>query len=337
MISLLSNIIKKIIMDPDVKALPSVCIQEFNITYEGTALDNNEIEARVLANSLLGLSEVIEEANTLINGKESKVFTKIRANPQPGSFIESIITLMSSDGPIAICNIIVLLGFSKGLIIEGSVDILAIGSLIGIYQKLQNNKIISREPAGSDYPDCTKITYGDDFSVNIKGNNNTVIVKNEPLKLFENAKIRKQMAEVMSPLDEDGVDSIHFGTDEKNSETITKVEKAYFKPPEKEPIDININILILTVISPDLDGHMKGWKFTYNTIEDKIIPITADIEDEEFLEEVAEGRVSFQNGTEIKAKLRIVQSKKIIRTTSHTILKVLEVIQPRSEETESEK
>lgn len=307
--------------------------QEFNITFKGPALDENAIDAKILANSLLGLSETIEEANSIINGKNSQIFVKVRANPKPGSFIESILTLISSNTPDALVNIAALLGFSKGLVVDGAEVIGATTTVLEIYRRIQNKKIINEEPIS---PNFKKITYGEDYSTYINGDDNTVnntfITTEEALKLFKSGKIKKQIAQVMSPLDEEGVDSILFGDEIESHETITKAEKQYFKAPEKESIAENIIEMILTVITPDLSGHMKGWKFSYYDNEGKQVFIIADVEDEEFLEDVANSIHSFKNGVEIKARVRIVQNMKIRRTTTHTIVKVIEVIQPYFEE-----
>lgn len=307
---------------------PYLCEEEFSITFDGPALDTYDIDAKVLANSLLGISSVIEEANAIINGKSSKIFIKVRANPQPGSFTESLLSICTSDGTTAVCNIITLLGFSKEAVIGAGIASTAIGSLIGIYRAIQNQKIISQEPNGDG---CTKIVYGNEVNLIVGGIGNSIIVKDEALKLYSSTIIQREIAQVMSPLDQEGIDEIRFSKDEEVVETIVKSERQLFKAPEKEQIIDNISELFLKVVTIQISGHKKGWRFI---IEEGNAPITADVEDEEFLEDVVSSRVLFQNGTILRAKTRITQTRTINMRMSYTILKVYEVINPELEETE---
>ena len=58
----------------------------FTIKFNGEATKSNEIDADELATSLLGLSAVLEESNTILNGSYSQMLVKVRGSFTPGSF-----------------------------------------------------------------------------------------------------------------------------------------------------------------------------------------------------------------------------------------------------------
>ena len=73
-------------------------LDNFKVVYDGRDVINNEIEAKLLADSLMGVSESIEEANKILNPQNSAVFIKVKSNFNPGSFEVELIQVLTSPG-----------------------------------------------------------------------------------------------------------------------------------------------------------------------------------------------------------------------------------------------
>ena len=59
---------------------------EFTLTYDGPAVDAGTMDVRDLAPALLGVGQLIEAANRIVNGDTSVVKVRIRTT-NPGSFV----------------------------------------------------------------------------------------------------------------------------------------------------------------------------------------------------------------------------------------------------------
>ena len=93
--------------------------------------------------------------------------------------------------------------------------------------------------------------------------------------------------------------------------------------------DITSEVL-LTVVSPMLDGNQTGWRFSEG---DGSSEFAADVEDADFLQTVRTGKVSWTKGTCVLASLKSLQVKTNDGAkTKRTVLKIKEVIQPLSSE-----
>lgn len=125
----------------------------------------------------------------------------------------------------------------------------------------------------------------------------------------------------------------------ENSETISF--DAEELPKYSKPLDVekygkefgeDVNEVTIRVIKIDLEGTAK-WQCYYGNTK-----ITADIKDEEFLRKVHNGEISFSNRTKMRVLLRIrYQMINGVPDTnkkmSHTIVKVIEVINNENDQT----
>jgi uncharacterized protein (DUF934 family) len=62
--------------------------EEFRIKYDGDGL----IDAKDLAESLLALTSLLERSNEIVNGEGSEIAVKIKADTEPGAFLENVVT-----------------------------------------------------------------------------------------------------------------------------------------------------------------------------------------------------------------------------------------------------
>lgn len=86
--------------------------------------------------------------------------------------------------------------------------------------------------------------------------------------------------------------------------------------------------VVLTVVSPMLDGDRTGWRFSERVGSSEF---SADVIDDEFLRKVRNGQISWAHGPCLLTSMRTLQVKTIDGfKTKRTVLKIKEVIQPLS-------
>jgi len=287
-------------------------IFNFKVTYDGDAIQNNEIEAKILAESLLGISSAIEESNKIINGDDSRVFTKVRSNFKSGSFEVDLVQFLTSNNFQAAVNLITVLGFvglgSKGLI---------------QFIKFSKGKKITKK---------TKID-NNHSEVYIENCQSPTIVENQVINCYENKSIQTAITKTISPLYYKGVDSIGFSSNDKDPELITKVDLDSFKPLnheecdeiEGEILDEEINEAFFVVAQSNLDGWEKGWKLS---LSGESFSFLVTVSDKNFLKAVNSGKYSFSHGTIIHAKYRKLTKRKLKIWNDWEILEVLKLYPP---------
>lgn len=88
--------------------------------------------------------------------------------------------------------------------------------------------------------------------------------------------------------------------------------------------------VLLTVISPMLNGDRTGWRFSEGNGSSEF---AADVEDEDFLQTVRTGKLSWTTGTSLLTSMRALQVKTNDGfNAKRTVLQVKKVIQPLSSE-----
>jgi len=243
----------------------------------------SEIDASLLATSLSGMHNTIEEANILINGTYSQASIKIIGPFKSGSFIVSVLSRLDSNSIQQIVNVMAIIGFI------GAVDA-SQQSLIKLIKFVKGEKIERKEEIDNDT-----------FRVKFENCQNPVIVEKVIIELYESPQIKKSLSEMVSPLEFPEIDSIAFGSNDFDLEIISKEQKSYFSLPESEFIDQVDKEGYLKVVSPNLDGNNIGWKF--NEVDGKG-SFFATVLDKKFLNDVKTGKYSFIHGTIILAKYR---------------------------------
>jgi len=157
---------------------------EFAVKFSGKAVESNEMDANEVATSLLGLSNAIETANSILNDSDSKISVKVRGSFRPGSFIIDIASFFSphfiqavfNSGNIeTISNVTNILGFvGAGAYGVGAVTY---RTLIWFYKQTKGKKILTK-----------KSLDGDNCEITVEGRDSPITVNVNIVKLYESKK-----------------------------------------------------------------------------------------------------------------------------------------------------
>ncbi len=269
----------------------------FTIKYNGEPVESNEMDASELATSLLGMSSVLENANTLVNGKNSRMSVKVCGSFKPGSFDVDIAAFFTFAGINAAANVVSIVGFTGK----------AIGTLIWLFKKTKGNKIVDK-----------KVIQGNNnIELNIEGNNNSVVIiggdrPEDVVRLYENPIIRRGLANFIQPLKMKGMSNITILNNGMECEKISKDEADCLTPSDTELLNEKEDIDDFLITRPDFEGRQSGWRLSFGDSEtknNKPNDFQVKILDEDFLNKVKQNEIDIHQGTIIRAKYKKITQK----------------------------
>lgn len=282
--------------------------EQFQIVYDGPALQSHEMDVRDLAPALLAISDVLDEANKITNGDKTKVQVNVRGSFKTGSFgidfsviqggIDGFTSLFNSTQANAANNLLGILGF---------IGVPTGYGLIQLLLKLRNRKI---------------------KKVIKEGNSKTVIeVEDEKIEtnarviaLFSNVKIRTGLQKIITePLSKEGIETFSVKKNKKSVE-VKNEEKDYFKLSDipDEPLKDEVREVYLKALSVIFIEGNK-WRFSDGTNE-----FFAVVKDEKFVQDVQKNRISFTKDDTFLVRLRETQwVTDLGLKTEHEIVEVI--------------
>ena len=138
----------------------------------------------------------------------------------------------------------------------------------------------------------TKITFEDGKSITLNDSD---------LKVYTSVEFRTQIKRVVTPLDEDGIDSLELYSEKTEMITINKEETSLFDVPDvkEKVIDPVINEIYLQLLNVAFE-HGK-WKFSDGSNQ-----FFATIEDADFMEELQEELEDDASDSEVEAAKKFV-------------------------------
>ena len=264
---------------------------EFQLIYDGRALDNHEINPLDLSIALIAINNLLETADNILNKGKTKTEIKVKASFETGSFkinfknIQSILdkatNLFNSNEVNAILNAVEILGFIYGL--------------YKLLSFLKGNK-------------PTKIYENEDGTFTVIQDKTELNVEKHTLELYKNFKIRKAFEKLVEPLNTDGIENLAIKQKNKIDDDfiqITKEEQEYFKcpKPQEELIDekpqrfeTNISIINLSF------KESNKWY-----VNDGEASFYVNIEDNEFINKIDNNIIKFSKGDILRVQIRRVQ------------------------------
>ena len=261
--------------------------EEFQIIYDGPALENNEMDIKDLAPALLAVGDLLEEANKTLYGDLATVEVNVKGSFKTGCFqvdltlvqslASQLTTLLTSDQAVAVTQILSITGFNA---MNGF-------GLIPLIQWVKNRPI-------------KKITKVGDGKSTVEVDDEKKEVEDKVIDLYRNIRARRSVETIIfQPLQKDGVDEFAV----KHGKSITKVEdseKEYFKTPDTqdEVLDDQVVETNLQAVTVSFAEGNK-WRFT-----DGNVVFNATVNDEGFINRVQENKEAFAKDDIMKVKLR---------------------------------
>jgi len=289
----------------------------FQIIYDGPALEDSTMDVRDLAPALLALGDVIEQANSTINGKKAVITLKVKASFKSGCFgiefdvaqtlLEQTKSLFTASGIADAKDIVDYIGFACSP---------AVG-LVGFMKWLKGRKIKHIE-----HIDGNK-------SIIKTDNDESIEVDQLIISLFRDITLRKALAKAITEqLDKDGIDSVAFKTgDSPSFNIIEKDDRCWFQAVgDEEEISDNTLRMVLVIESPVFKKDNK-WKFNTGGAG-----FFASIEDAAFLSQVESGAELFGKGDYLTAQVNVKQFISMgSLKTEYAIIQVLDHKRPPSQ------
>jgi hypothetical protein len=286
------------------------------VVYDGEALKEHLIDVRDLAPALLGLGQLFEEANRVVNGDRATVSVRVKAQKE-GSFAiyldifqtlgKQLESILIGTHVTAAVNLAGLLGLTAG---TGA-------GLLTFLKWLRKRK--ARLLPGSKPGTVVVEIDGDRFEVS-----------EEVIKLSEDIGVRTALKRVLEPLHRDGIDKFEVRdvTTEGSIpiETITTAEAEFFEIPQ-----------VATDIADALPERAWTQAFSLVTVtfkednkwrlSDGTSTIGATMCDDSFLARMENRTESFVKGDVLVCEMKAVQSHR--SDGLHTEYQITHVVEHR--------
>ena len=276
---------------------------DFEVIFDGPALEDNSIDAKDLASSILALGELIDRTSLLAEGSP-RVSLRVKSSFRPGSFeigfevVQGIVELFSSKGATAVVNIIQILGVS------GDLD--KVRNATGFIQLILRSRgrpvrrvdepNSSKEVVSVRRPGTLEVVYGDGHIEE---------VDEKVFSLYDDLKARENAEKFVSPLREEGIDQIRMRYQGKTSVHISADDVDFFDAPKSDATITTENENRITLIIISI-SFRPGEKWRVSDGGEK--PFYVRILDVDFLQQVQDRDILFGTHDMLHVVLKTTQS-----------------------------
>ena len=289
---------------------------QFQIVYDGPALDNHEMDVHDLAPALMAIGSLMEEVGNVLYGDKFKIGVSVKGSFKTGCFGVEMVAMAKN----ILADALDIFNHGNTTAVLNAAGIIGIirysgGTLIGFLLWLRNRKITKTEVASNG---VVRVFVDEDH----------YDIEQTALVLIQNQKIRQAFENIISkPLSLNGIDSfsvIDINYPDVPIVHITADESLYFSVLSlgDELINEQVSIVSLQIISASFIDSNK-WRFT-----DGSLTFHAEILDEDFLKRVNSSEEVFAKNDILKAKVKFIQW--LTNKGMKSEYSILEVIEHRS-------
>lgn len=257
----------------------------FVIKYDGDSDDlrKHQIDAKALSAVLSNISDLIQEANEVINGGESEIDVKAKAGFVEGSFGIEFVLLQEAIN--ACKDVLPYLGFTAAA---------ASGSLLSILRNIKAREV-------------EDIVVNDDGTVDLVVEGESIPTSPEIAKLVNSPRIRKSIdAVVHLPLTHTGSSVFQVMNPLNLNESfiaINKEEKAAFKVPPLarfSQIETTETVAVIEFLQANKESISTGWKIRHLGEDSPV-----RLKDETFFEKIKKPDAPSIFGLKFKVDLKV--------------------------------
>jgi hypothetical protein len=266
----------------------------FQIIYDGQGLGGNEIDIKVLSPALMAISDLLEEADRVVNKGETKSIVKVKASFQTGcfkidftsyqSFIKSVQNILEVSGAETIITATSLTALIFGTTIYTG------KSLFFLIKWLKGRKPI-------------KIIDLKNGNFQVFRSDSCIEVEQKVIDLYRDYKVRKSFEQTVIPLESEGIDSFAINIDNHIIDTITKEEASYFvvenvdsEELDKKEFETFINLHRISF------NEKNKWYVSDGTSSYSVL-----VEDTDYIHKIDKGDISFAKTDLLKVVIQLTQ------------------------------
>lgn len=262
---------------------------QFALRYDGDALRDHEMDARDLAPALIGLCDLIDEANRIVNDGRARIDVRVRTL-KDGSFqidvalvqsiLDQAVDLLSGKHVTALIALAAILGLAKG----------SCASLIELTRRLKGLA-----------PHAVKEVDKGKFEIQLD-DNSTIHIRKETLLIYQSKKARRSVHNIVKPLEREGIDSAEILHDGNVIDTIRKTDAKLFEPSFEQTVRTTERRTMLRIQALWFRGDNK-WRFMEGENS-----IAASIDDQRFIERILKEDEPFQPSDLLEVILRVTET-----------------------------
>jgi hypothetical protein len=290
----------------------SMAETKFSMVYDGPAVAFGTMNVRDLAPALMGLGQLIEESNRVVNGPKVMASVNVRADFKPGSF-EVQLALNVAD----------LINQAKDFFtdpyVNAAVNLLALLGIIQFAKKGKDGLLSVLKKLRGKVPE--KITDNSDGTFTLEVEHLKITIPMEVLKLYRDIPTRKAAEAIIEPLKNEGINRLEFHSDGEIGEKIEKSETPFFGLPvlPEETLQESKRTAWFSISALAFKEDNK-WR-----LSDGTNTFYVSMEDKDFLKQIDAGR-SFSKGDLLHVQLETKQSVDAegILKTENIATKILE-------------